>query len=40
MRSELVTLRDRINRILDKLETGYPEPKEPEVTESPKEIEG
>ena len=29
MRSELVSLRDRINRLLDKLEDTYPEPPKP-----------
>ena len=35
IRNELVSLRDRVNQILDKLEESYPEPPEPPAAASP-----
>ena len=40
MRTELVSLRDRINRILDKLEDTYPEPPKPTTTQITESVEG
>ena len=40
MRTELVSLRDRINRILDKLEDTYPEPPKPTTPHITETLEG
>ena len=40
MRCELVSLRDRINTLLDKLEDTYPEPPKPPAPQVTEEVEG